>query len=141
MPSRNPPPPWYRCGVTVWSAGRDRQEEEVPGFLASRRLLHDADAAVQLALRVVVVDVGVAATHVGRGHGRQAAALVGTAVLEQDVHTLLAARPPGVGQRRLTASITALHVHAVLEREGWISGKHNISSAKLRVITIFACLP
>lgn len=80
----------------------------------SRCLLHDADAAVQLALSVVVVDVRVAATHVGRGHRRQAAPIVGTAVLEQDVHALLAACPPGVGQCRLTASIPALHVDAVL---------------------------
>lgn len=42
--------------------------EEASGFLVSHRLLHDADAAVQLTLSVVVVDVGVAATHVGRGH-------------------------------------------------------------------------
>lgn len=32
-------------------------------------LLHDADTAVELTLGVVVVDVGVAAAHVGRGHG------------------------------------------------------------------------
>lgn len=50
---------------------------------AALRLLHDADAAVQLTLGVVVVDVGigVAAAHVGRGHGRQAACVVGATVL------------------------------------------------------------
>ncbi len=47
-------------------------------------LLHDADTAVELALGVVVVDVriGVAAAHVGRGHGRQAACIVGATVLK-----------------------------------------------------------
>lgn len=47
-------------------------------------LLHDADAAVELTLGVVVVDVGigVAAAHVGRGHGRQAACVVGATVLK-----------------------------------------------------------
>lgn len=57
----------------------------VPGVLVcgcSPWLLHDADAAVQLALGVVVVDVGVAAAHVGRGHRRQAARVVGAAVLK-----------------------------------------------------------
>ena len=47
-------------------------------------LLHDADAAVELTLGVVVVDVGVgvAAAHVGRWHGCQAARVVGATVLE-----------------------------------------------------------
>lgn len=47
-------------------------------------LLHDADTAVELTLGVVVVDVGigVAAAHVGRGHGRQAARIVGATVLK-----------------------------------------------------------
>lgn len=48
---------------------------------AALRLLHDADTAVELTLGVVVVDVGVAAAHVGRGHRGQAAAVVGTTVL------------------------------------------------------------
>lgn len=47
-------------------------------------LLHDADTAVELTLGVVVVDVGigVAAAHVGRGHGCQAARIVGATVLK-----------------------------------------------------------
>lgn len=49
-------------------------------------LLHDADTAVELTLGVVVVDVGigigVAAAHVGRGHGRQAACIIGATVLK-----------------------------------------------------------
>lgn len=47
-------------------------------------LLHDADTAVELTLGIVVVDVGigVAAAHVGRGHGRQAACIVGATVLK-----------------------------------------------------------
>lgn len=45
-------------------------------------LLHDADTAVELTLGVVVVDVGVAAAHVGRGHGGQATGVVGATVLE-----------------------------------------------------------
>lgn len=54
------------------------------GSAAALGLLHDADAAVQLTLGVVVVDVGigVAAAHVGRGHGRQAACIIRTAVLK-----------------------------------------------------------
>lgn len=78
--------------------------------------LHDADAAVELALGVVVVDVGVgvAAAHVGRCHGRQAAGVVGAAVLEQDVGALLAAGPPRVGERGLTPSLPTRHVHSVL---------------------------
>jgi len=84
---------------------------------AARRLLHDADAAVELALGVVVVDVGVAAAHVGRGHGRQAARVVGATVLKQDVGALLAAGSPGVGQRGLATSVTTLHVHAVLQEK------------------------
>lgn len=75
--------------------------------------LHDADAAVQLTLGVVVVDVGVAAAHVGR----QVAGVVGTAVLKEDVGALLASGAAGVRQRRLTTSIPALHVHAVLSRK------------------------
>lgn len=47
-------------------------------------LLHDADAAVELTLGVVVVDVGigVAAAHVGCGHGCQAACVVGATMLK-----------------------------------------------------------
>lgn len=84
-------------------------------------LLLDADAAVQLTLGVVVVDVGVgvgvgvAAAHVGCRHGRRAACVVGATVLEQDVCTLLAARTPSVGERRLAASIATLHIHTVLQ--------------------------
>lgn len=85
-------------------------------------LLHDADAAVELALGVVVVDVGVAAAHVGRGHGGQAAAVVGAAVLEKDVRALLASSSSSVGQRRLAAGISTFHVHAVL-RERMDEGK------------------
>lgn len=51
---------------------------------AALRLLHDADTAVELTLGVVVVDVGigVAAAHVGRGHGCQVARVVGATVLK-----------------------------------------------------------
>lgn len=70
---------------------------------AALRLLHDADGAVQLALGIVVVDVGIGAARV-----------VGAAVLEQDVRALLAARSPSVGQRRLATGVSALHVHPVL---------------------------
>ena len=80
------------------------------------RALHDADAAVELALGIVV-DVGVPAAHVGRGVIGLAAGVVGAAVLEQDVRALLASCPPGVGQRRLAASVPALDLHAVLRRE------------------------
>ena len=59
------------------------------------RALHDADAAVELALGIVV-DVGVPAAHVGRGVIGLAAGVVGAAVLEQDVRALLASCPPGV---------------------------------------------
>lgn len=88
----------------------------VSGAAAALRLLYDADAAVQLALGVVVVDVGigVAEARVGRRRQCGAARVVGTAVLEQDVRALLAARSPSVGQRRLATGIPALHVHPVL---------------------------
>lgn len=77
--------------------------------------LDEAGAAVELTLGVVVVGVGVAARGGGRGH--QAAAVVGAAVLEQDVGALLADRPPRVRQRRQTPRVPALHVHAVLSKE------------------------
>lgn len=48
---------------------------------ANLRRLHDADAAVELALGVVV-DVGVTAAHVGCGHGGQAACIIGATVLK-----------------------------------------------------------
>lgn len=44
--------------------------------------LHDADAAVEITLGVVVVDVGVAEADVGRGHRGQAAGVVGAAMLK-----------------------------------------------------------
>lgn len=53
-------------------------------FTAAIWLLHDADTAVELTLGVVVVDVGigVAAAHVGCGHGGQGACIVGATVLK-----------------------------------------------------------
>lgn len=88
----------------------------VSGAVAALRFLHDADAAVQLALGVVVVDVGVGVAEACVGRRRQcgAARVIGAAVLEQDVCALLAARSPSVGQRRLATGIPALHVHSVL---------------------------
>ncbi len=66
-----------------------KTQGEVQGFrcscqLLTLRILHDADAAVELTLGVVVVDVGigVAAAHVGRGHGCQAASVVGATMLK-----------------------------------------------------------
>lgn len=84
--------------------------------MAALRLLHDADAAVQLALGVVVVDVGIGVAEARVGRRRQCGAtrVVGAAVLEQDVRALLAASSPSVGQRRVTMGIPALHVHPVL---------------------------
>lgn len=82
-------------------------------------LLHDADAAVELTLGIVVVDVGVAAAHVGRGHRGEAGGIAGTAVLKQNVGTLLASSASGVRQRRLATSISAFYVHTVLlQRKG-----------------------
>lgn len=80
-------------------------------------LLHDADTAVELTLGVVVVDVGVAAAHVGGGHGGQAAGVVGAPVLEQYVRALLAPGSPSVGERCLAAGVSAFHIHAVLWKE------------------------
>lgn len=45
-------------------------------------LLHDADAAVQITLGIVVVDVGVTEADVGRGHRGQAAGVGGAAMLK-----------------------------------------------------------
>lgn len=88
----------------------------VSGAAAALRLLHDTDAAVQLALGVVVVDVGIGIAEARVGHRCQcgAARVVGAAMLEQDIRALLAARSPSVGQRRLATGIPAFHVHPVL---------------------------
>lgn len=84
---------------------------------AALRLLHDADTAVELALGVVVdVGIGVAAAHVGGGHGVQAAGVVGATVLNQDVNTLLAPGSPRVRQGRLAACVPALHIHTILQK-------------------------
>lgn len=72
--------------------------------------LHDANTTVQLALSVVV-DVGVVSG--GRGC-RQAAAVARATVLDEDVGALLTSCSLCVGQRRLTASVTTLHIHTVL---------------------------
>lgn len=98
------------------------------GAAAALRFLHDADAAVQLALGIVVVDVGigVAEASVGRRGQRGAARVVGAAVLEQDVRALLAARSPSVGQRRLATGVPALHIHPVLWRNHDVSKTQEI---------------
>lgn len=72
--------------------------------------LHDANTTVQLALSVVV-DVGVVSG--GRGC-RQAAAVAGATVLDEDVGALLTSCSLRVGQWRLTAGVATLHIHAVL---------------------------
>lgn len=83
-----------------------------------RGSLHDADAAVELTLGVVIdVGVGVAVADVGRRR-RGAAGVIGAAVLEQDVGALLTAGSSGVRKRRLAARVATLHVHAVLCDEG-----------------------
>lgn len=98
-----------------------------PGAAATLRVLHDADAAVQLALGVVVVDVGIGVAEAGvaRGRRRGAAGVVGAAVLEQDVRAFLAARPPGVRQRRLATGVPTLHVHPVLWNTCEVSNNRN----------------
>lgn len=109
---------WFtQCETEEEVLGRDTGW--VWGFcvFAAFRLLHDADAAVELTLGVVVVDVGVAAAHVGRGHRGQAAAVVGTAVLDQYICALLTPSSPSVGQRRLTASVATFHIHAVPDEQ------------------------
>lgn len=121
---------WFRpTGLnTGGSTGRDWW------FQAALRLSHDADAAVQLTLGVVVVDVGigVAQAHIGRGRRRGAARVVGAAVLDQDVCALLAARPPGVGQRRLATGVPTLHVHPVLR--GKIGGTPTGEQVRLFIL-------
>lgn len=72
--------------------------------------LHNANTTVELALSVVV-DVGVVSG--GRGC-RQATAFIGTTVLDEDICALLTSCSLGVGQRRLTAGVATLHIHAVL---------------------------
>lgn len=61
-----------------------------------------------------VIAIIVPAWQVGRGHER--VTLVGTAVLKEDVHTLLTVSLPRVRQCRIAVSIPCHDVHAVLER-------------------------
>lgn len=61
-----------------------------------------------------VIAIIVPAWQVGRGHER--VTLVGTAVLKEDVHTLLTVGLPRVRQCRIAVSIPCHDVHAVLER-------------------------
>ena len=77
-------------------------------------LLHDADAAVELTLGIVVVDVGIAATHVGGRHRGQAARIVRATVLKQYVGALLASGSSCVGQRCLAASISTFYINTIL---------------------------
>lgn len=69
----------------MWSTGKKHRWIQINtgGWLSETYfwLLHDADAAVELTLSIVVVDVGVAAAHVGCGHGGRAAGIVGASVL------------------------------------------------------------
>lgn len=51
------------------------------------------------------------------GGGGQATALPGTAMLGQDVCTLLAAGPAGIGQWGQAARVPAPHVHPVLQEK------------------------
>lgn len=61
-----------------------------------------------------VVAVGVAARQVGRGH--EGVAVVGAAVLGQDVHALLTAGLTGVRHGAVPTGVPRRHVHAVLRR-------------------------
>lgn len=84
-------------------------------------VLHDTDTAVEFTEGVVIVDVRVrvnirvSAAHVGCGQA--ADGVIGAAVLEQDVRTLLASCPPGAGQRRLAARVPTFHVYSVLREQ------------------------
>lgn len=85
-------------------------------------VLHYTDTAVELTEGIVVVDVrvgvniGVSAAHVGGGEAA-ADRVIGAAMLEQDVRTLLASCPPGAGQRRLAARVPTFHVYSVLREQ------------------------
>lgn len=61
-----------------------------------------------------VVPVIVLPGQVGGGHEHEA--LVGAAVLQQDVGALLAGGLPRVGQRRVPVRVAGHHVHPVLQR-------------------------
>lgn len=81
--------------------------------------LHDANAAVYLALSVVVVGVGVGIGIVPRAsRRRRATGIWRAAMLVEDVDTFLTSCSPGKEEWRLTAGIAALHVHTVLYT-GW----------------------
>lgn len=83
--------------------------------------LHDAYAAVHLALSVVVVGVGVG-VGVGIGVGvvprsgrrRCPTGIRRAAMLDEDIDAFLTSCSSGKEQRRLTAGVTTLHVHTVL---------------------------
>lgn len=62
-----------------------------------------------------VIAIIVPAGQVGCGHER--VTLVGTAVLKEDVHTLLTVSLPCVRQCRIAVSIPCHDVHAVLQRD------------------------
>lgn len=69
--------------VNGYTAGQRRYRRQTGGWVRVYKwLLHDANAAIELALRVVIVDVRVAAAHVGGGHRGQGAVVVGAAVLK-----------------------------------------------------------
>ena len=62
-----------------------------------------------------VVPVIVLPGQVWSGHEDEA--LVGAAVLEENVNALLAGSLPGVGQRRVPMGIACHHVNAILQKE------------------------
>lgn len=91
--------------------------------------LHDAYAAVKLALSVVVVGVGV----VPRPWWcRRAAGIRGAAVLDEDVDAFLTSCSPGKEQRGLTTCIATLHVHTILL--AWNQNERVIKSFRKREI-------
>lgn len=75
--------------------------------------LHDTDTAIELALCVVVVDVGVVS---GGGRCGQASAVRGAAMLDEDINAFLTSCSPGIGQGGLAPGVPTLHIHAILNR-------------------------
>lgn len=59
--------------------------------------------------------------------GGQAAALPRAAMLGEDVRTLLAASPPGVGQRGEAPGVSAPHVHPVLRERAQVGSWNRVS--------------
>lgn len=92
-----------------WVAGDHQEEGGVAGG-GRRRPSDDGGHPPAAAVPVIALP-----GQVGGGHEHEA--LVGAAVLQQDLDALLAGGLPGIGQRRVPVCVAGHHVHPVLRRQ------------------------